>query len=258
VDFPTYTVPPREWHERTIPEVLLSGNHAAMDTFRREVAAQRSVKEHFGWVRAHCVQKKDKALVSKYMPAHYVVLMHDQVVVQEGQVGTSSITSLDIHDIARSCRTYGIKNYTLVTPLIDQRKIAETILDFWHGAGISYNQNRAEAVDLVTIEQSLDDTIAAIERKEGKKPLVIATSAKDQAHLSRTITYYDQTLVWAQDRPVLFVFGTAKGLSDELIARCDYLLLPLEGFSEFNHLSVRSAVAVILDRWMGINLQSVD
>lgn len=258
VDFPTYTVPPREWKGYTIHEVLLSGNHAAMDTFRREVAVQRSVKEHFEWVKSHCVEKKDKITVSKCMPSHYVVLMHDQVVVEEGKVGTSSITSLDIHDIARSCRTYGIKKYSLVTPLIDQKKIAETILDFWHGAGIAYNHNRAEAVDLVAIAQSLDEVIASIEVQEGKKPLLIATSARDQAYLSRTITYYDQAKVWGHDRPVLFIFGTAKGLCDELIARCDYLLLPVEGFTEFNHLSVRSAVAVILDRWMGINLQSAD
>jgi len=257
VDFPTYTVPPREWQGRSVPEVLLSGNHAAMDAFRTEVAAQRSVKEHFQWVRTHCVAKKDKALVSQLMPPHYVVLMHDQVLVEQGKVGTSSITSLDIHDIARSCRTYGIKGYSLVTPLIDQQRIAQTIIDFWHDAGIAYNHNRAEAVDLVSIVPSLDDVIASIETEEGRKPLLVATSAKNQAHLARTITYYDQKQVWQHDRPVLFVFGTAKGLSDELIARCDYLLLPVEGFTEFKHLSVRSATAIVLDRWMGINLLSV-
>lgn len=258
VDFPTYTVPPREWHGQGIPEVLLSGNHAAMNIFRQEVAAQRSVKEHFQWVRSHCTDKKNKAMAFRYMPSHYVVLMHDQVVVQENTVGTSSVTSLDIHDIARSCRTYGIKGYTLVTPLLDQQKIAETILDFWHGAGIAYNQNRADAVDLVSIKQSLDQVIADIELKEGKKPLLIATSAKNQGDLSRTITYFDQTEVWSHDRPVLFIFGTAKGLSNELITRCDYLLLPIEGFTDFKHLSVRSAAAIVLDRWIGINLLEVD
>lgn len=258
IDFPTYTTPPREWHGQAIPEVLLSGNHAAMDTFRTEVAAQKSVKEHFQWVRSHCADKKKRALAFHYMPSHYVALMHDQVIVQESTVGTSSVTSLDIHDIARSCKTYGVKGYTLVTPLIDQRKIAETILDFWHGAGISYNRNRSEAVDLVSIKQSLDQVIADIELKEGRRPLLIATSAKNQGNLSRSITYFDQTEVWAHDRPVLFVLGTAKGLSDELIARCDYLLLPIEGFTDFKHLSVRSAAAVILDRWMGINLLQVD
>ncbi len=259
VDFPTYTVPPREWKGHMIPEVLLSGNHAAMDTFRKEVAAHRSVKEHFGWVRSHCVAKDDKKLVCKYMPPHYVVLMHDQVIVNhEGLVGTSSVTSLDIHDIARSCRTYGIKGYSLVTPLIDQRKIVESILEFWHGAGIAYNNNRAEAVDLVSIESSLEQVIATIEQKEGKKPLVVATSAKSQGNLSRSITYYDQSVVWEHDRPVLFIFGTAKGLSDTLISACDYLLLPVGGFTDFKHLSVRSAVAIVLDRWMGINLLESD
>lgn len=257
LDFPTYTVPPREWKGRQVPEVLLSGNHAAMNAFRKEKAVSRSVKEHFGWVRARCIKKDDKKLAYASMPAHYVVLMHDHVLVQDGVVGTSSVTSLDIHDIARSCSTYGIKGYALVTPLVDQRKIVETILDFWHGAGIQYNNNRAEAVELVSLEESLEKVIAAIESKEGKKPLLVATSAKMQEGVP-SITYYDQTTVWKEDRPVLFIFGTAKGLSSELIKSCDYLLLPIGGFTEFKHLSVRSAVAVVLDRWMGINLSRVD
>jgi tRNA (guanine37-N1)-methyltransferase len=53
------------------------------------------------------------------------------------------------------------------------------------------------------------------------------------------------------------LFGTGQGLSQSLIERCDYLLLPIDGFSEFNHLSVRSAVAIVLDRWLGVNQQMV-
>ena len=46
--------------------------------------------------------------------------MHDQVMVN-GAVGTSSVTSIDIHDIARSARTYGLQEYGIVTPLQDQK-----------------------------------------------------------------------------------------------------------------------------------------
>jgi tRNA (guanine37-N1)-methyltransferase len=68
------------------------------------------------------------------------------------------------------------------------------------------------------------------------------------------IKFNEQSKVWAHERPVLFIFGTAKGLAPQVIERSDYLLLPVQGFSDFNHLSVRSAIAIILDRWLGINL----
>lgn len=254
VDYPTYTTPPREWNGRAVPELLLSGNHAAMEQWRLEKAAEKSVLGHFDWVRSHCTTERDVALVKKYMPSHYCVLMHDQVMVN-GTIGTSSVTSIDIHDIARSARTYGLKGYGVVTPLIDQKKIVETILGFWHTSGIAYNHNRADAVETVSVHDSLDQFIARVIQKEGKQPLIIATSAKacDGVPL---ITYHDQETVWKEHRPVIFIFGTAQGLSAELMQRCDYLLGPLEGFSDFNHLSVRSAAAIIFDRWMGRNFAS--
>jgi len=253
VDFPTYTAPPREWEGQAIPEILLSGNHAAIEKWRQEVSASWSVREHFEWLRSHCFQKKDKELAAQYIPEHFIALLHDEVIIQQGQVGTSSVTSLDMHDIARSAKTYGIKEYFVVTPLEDQKKIVNKILEFWRESGIEYNKQRHEAVKLLSLVDSLDDVIETIIKKTGKKPLIVGTSAQSVGH-AKVITYKDQSEVWAQDRPILFIFGTAKGLAKQVLERCDYLLLPIEGFTNFNHLSVRSAVAVILDRWLGINL----
>ncbi len=248
IDFPTYTAP-RVWRDRSIPEVLLNGNHAEMEKWRTDYAIKYSVKDHFSWVRSHCVTKKDSDRVAKFIPSHYCVLMHSQVMVQQ-VVGTSSVTSIDVHDIARSARTYGIKNYFVVTPLVDQQKIVTKILQFWDESGVAYNHNRADAVSKVELKDSLESVISAIEIKEGVKPVIIGTSAKN-VHGCVPISYNDQALVWSRERPVLFIFGTAQGLSSELIKRCDYLLGPLEGFSDFNHLSVRSAAAIIFDRWLG-------
>ena len=91
------------------------------------------------------------------MPAHYVALMHNDVIVADGdRVGNTSVTSLDIHDIARSARTYGIKNYFIVTELLDQQKIVRKLLDFWQiGAGVEYNASRHEAVKQVELIDSI-------------------------------------------------------------------------------------------------------
>lgn len=253
VDYPEYCAPV-VWREREVPEVVRSGNHGALANWRMNQAAQRTVFNHFEWLKTSVVSDDAKKVVQEIVPHHYVVLMHGDVLVgPERKLGVTSVTSIDIHDIARSSATYGIKQFFIVTPLVDQQRIVTTLLDFWQkGKGIAYNAVRYQAVKQVCVISTIDDVIKWIEKIEGQKPLLIATSARQTAH-SGYITYYDQETVWRSRQPVLFVFGTGQGLADELVAKCDYLLLPVHGFSTFNHLSVRSAVAIILDRWLGIN-----
>lgn len=255
VDFPSYTEPV-EWKGQRVPDVLRSGNHAAIENWRSEHAVRKTVLEHFGWLRSQRMTDQDKKLAQRYIPSHYVALMHSEVLVgEERKPGVTSVTSIDIHDIARSSKTYGIQEFFLVTPLVDQQKIVNKVLDFWKkGIGAEYNRCRYNAIQLVHLIPSIDEAIQKIEEKEGKKPLVVATSAQI-TDAQQLISYYDQDKVWENDRPVLLIFGTGQGLSPEIIKRCDYLLLPIDGFSEFNHLSVRSAVAIILDRWLGINIR---
>ncbi len=252
VDFPEYTEPV-VWQGSEVPAVVRSGNHGAIAQWRKEQAAEKTVLHHFSWLRSSPLSSEDKALASRYIPPHYVVLMHDQVLIgPEKKEGISSVTSLDVHDIARSACTYGLKQFFLVTPLVDQQKVVQRLLDFWaEGPGVEYNKNRHEALRSVSLHNSLDEVLGIIEDKNGKKPVLMATSARDLAHQQR-ISFCDQEKVWAQQRPVLFVIGTGKGLSDRLISRCDFLLQPLEGFSSFNHLSVRSACAILFDRWLGL------
>ena len=129
-----------------------------------------------------------------------------------------------------------------------------TLLDFWEAEGKTYNVHRHRAVQLVQLMNSFEETIEHIKQETGKAPIVIATSARSSER-GFQITYTDQELIWKQDRPVLLLLGTGSGLSEELLKRCDYLLGPIKGLSDFNHLSVRSAAAVIFDRWLGINLK---
>lgn len=257
VDYPEYTAP-LVWKNKEVPEIIRSGNHEKIAQWRQEKAAEKTVKHHFDWLRSSSMNKQQIKRAEQFIPSHYVVLMHDEIVLPGNQIGTTSVTSLDIHDIARSARTYGLKKYFLVTPLLDQQKIVNRLLDFWKtGAGIDYNPHRHEAVSNVHVVESLDAVVTRIEAFEGKKPLLIATSARTNENGAPHITYYDQTKVWQQNRPVLFLLGTGRGLAPSVIERSDFLLVPLEGFSDFNHLSVRSAAAVIFDRWLGINLKNI-
>jgi hypothetical protein len=55
-----------------------------------------------------------------------------------------------------------------------------------------------------------------------------------------------------EGKPVLVVFGTGWGLAPTVVESADALLEPVRGVrEEYNHLSVRAACAIILDRLLG-------
>lgn len=259
VDFPVYA-PPALWKGMQVPEILKSGNHGAVKAWRMDKAIEKTVYHHFEWLRSYPLTDAQIAACKPYIPRHYVTLQHGDVMVGDSggkKPGATSVTSIDIHDIARASKTYGIEQFFITTPLLDQQKIVRTMLDFWQtGVGADYNPHRHTAVNAVSLQADIGSVIESIEAREGMKPLLVATSARVTEKTDRHITFFDQERVFAAKRPILFVFGTGKGLTDELLGRCDYILMPVKGFSEFNHLSVRSAVAIILDRWMGINIKN--
>ncbi len=258
IDYPEYTEPVN-WKEREVPDIVRSGNHGAIAQWRKQQAACVSVKKHFSWVRSHITTLKEREIAASYIPPHYVALIHGDVLVGGDQgVGATSVTSIDIHDIARSCATYGMQGFFIVTPLCDQQKIVHKLLSFWCSEnGISYNKSRHKAISLVTVKDTIEQAIAAIEEKEGVAPLVVVTSASQGQDHASFITFYDQHRVWESGRPVLLVFGTGKGLQGSFLKKSDFQLVPVEGFTNFNHLSVRSAAAIVLDRWVGINNKEV-
>ena len=251
LDHPAYTLPV-VWHEQEIPAIVRSGNHEAIRQWRLQEASKKTVLQRFDWFRSALPKEADCQQAKQTIPPHYVVLMHDQVKLADGTIGTSSVTSIDIHDTARSCATYGVENFFIVTPLVDQLSIVQTFLDFWHSpTGKEYNQSRYQAVSRVRTETSLNHVLTSIKLETGKDPIVLTTSAKKMSHC-HTIDFASQGIVWQQGRPVVLLFGTAQGLADEVVEKSDYLLLPIEGMTKYNHLSVRSAMAIILDRWLGL------
>jgi tRNA (guanine37-N1)-methyltransferase len=258
LDCPHYANPDL-WDEKSIPSVLKSGNHAAVAAWREEKSIKRSIENNWTWTRKHLHNNTEKKKVAGCIPNHYCILLHNDVMLPDNTVGNSSVTSIDIHDLARSCATYGIKKYYIVTRLEAQHKIVEKFLSFWHNPETNYvNQSRAFALANVGLEKEIEDVIKEIEAKEGKKPITIVTSSRRHIPHAKMINYDDQGTIWKQERPVLFIFGTAHGISPKIMSECDYRLVPLEGLEEFNFLSVRAAVAIILDRWLGIENKIVE
>ncbi len=183
------------------------------------------------------------------MGALYVALMHGGVVDKTGNEITSSLTHFDVHDIARSCRTYGVARYYVVTPLETMRYLAQRMISYWNaGIGNFSIPNRGEALEVVEVAIDLEEVLASIEKKEGTHPLVAATSARAQRG---QVTFSDLARrIQETPQPVLILFGTAYGLSRRILDRCDYILPPIRA-GRWNHLSVRSAVAITLERLVG-------
>lgn len=179
-----------------------------------------------------------------------VGLVHHPVVDKNGREIASAVTPTDLHDLARSARTYGVETLWIVTPLRDQQKLAARMMGFWQkGVGAGYNPNRGQALDLVRVVDGIDQALAGQAEDWGEDPLVWATSAS--ARPGERLSFGRARDKLGQGLPVLLLFGTAWGLAPTVIERCDHVLAPLEGPGEYNHLSVRSAAAVVLDRLMG-------
>ena len=180
----------------------------------------------------------------------YIGLVHFPVYNKNQKKIASAITTLDLHDIARLARTYDAKRFFVITPLDDQQALAQRVRNHWtNGYGAKYNHHRKQAIELMEIVPSLARARQAIETREGEAPLVIATDASRQK--DRSIGYERARCVVQDDTVVFLIFGTAWGLDKTVMDEADHVLHPIVGRTDYNHLSVRTAVAIILDRLAG-------
>ena len=177
----------------------------------------------------------------------YLALLHHPVLDKNGAVVTSALTNMDVHDIARSSRTYGVRRFFIVHPVRTLQLLAQKIMEHWEtGFGSTYNLTRKDALRLVAMEADLDGVLISIERETGRRPVLVVTSARGGED---RVSFDDLRARLQRDPdPYLIVLGTGWGLVPEILARADLFLAPIVGPSDYNHLSVRSAAAIILDR----------
>jgi hypothetical protein len=178
-----------------------------------------------------------------------IALIHHPVMNKRGEVIGSAVTNLDIHDIARTAKTYGVAHYFITTPYEDQQQLVRELLAHWlTGHGATYNPARKEALSIVQLADSLEEVVSNLTEQYGVRPLVVATSALLR---DNTVSYADLGQRITKGEPVLLLFGTAHGLAPEILQLTDVTLPPIRGGTEYNHLSVRSATSIIIDRLLG-------
>ena len=183
-------------------------------------------------------------------PEVHIALVHYPVINKLGDIVSTAVTNLDIHDNARSARTYGVAGYYIVTPLDAQVELVSRILNHWReGFGARRVPNRVDAMNLVHVSRTLESALEHIVDGRDVKPTVVATAAR---RLGKTVSYDAmRAQMQAETGPFVLVFGTGYGLADPVIDRVDSVLEPIGDPDNWNHLSVRSAVAITLDRLLG-------
>lgn len=255
LEYPQYTRPLRlaaPDGERVVPAILTSGNHAAIAAWRRHQAIERTAERRpdlFARFRPTAADRK--ALPPPLHARTHLALVHHPVVDRTGAVVTTSLTNFDIHDLARSSLTYGLAGYHIVTPIASQRDKAAHIAQLW--IDDAHGEHRARALALVRTAASIEDVIAEIDATHGAAPVVVATSARASSFpgAERRSPAALAAEAAVNPAPLLVLLGTGWGLADALIPSVSRVLAPVEGTSDWNHLSVRSAGAILLDRLFG-------
>lgn len=253
LEHPHYTRPV-DFAGHTVPEVLRSGDHGRIAAWRRQESLRVTLENRPELLENAPLTPEDHQFLQG-IPVEragrnlYCALVHYPVLDKQKNSVAVSLTNLDIHDIARSSCTFGLGGYYVLTPLQDQRALLADILRHWReGAGKTSNPDRDMALGCVTGLATVADAVADIFARTGQEPLVIGTAAR---HAGGGTVGFTQVREAAYERPVLLLFGTGHGLAPECAAMCRAFLPPIRWQSGFNHLSVRAAVAIILDRILG-------
>jgi tRNA (guanine37-N1)-methyltransferase len=242
LEYPQYTRP-AEFRGQAVPEVLSSGNHAHVDAWRKARVRERTAARRPDLVRSD-LDGTQPGLARKID----VALVHHPVLDREGGIVTTAMTNLDLHDISRSTVAYGGEALWIVHPIEAQRELARRIQAHWvEGSGKRRIPDRATALERVRVASSLEDVIAELGGRDAVEIWTTAANARDRA----VVTYEEaRARLASPGKRVLLLFGTGWGLAPILHEEAEVRLEPIAGApgSTYNHLSVRAACAITLDR----------
>ncbi|MBQ9451700.1 MAG: tRNA (guanosine(37)-N1)-methyltransferase TrmD [Desulfovibrio sp.] len=260
LEYPHYTRP-ETLEGLPVPEVLISGDHKRIARWRRQEALRATLCLRPELLNEAPLTFEDALLlqeIPRERPGRNLsfCLTHYPVMLDEKKSGASSLTNLDIHDIARISRSYAMGVFYVATPLHDQLRVLEDILRHWtQGPGGVNHTDRAQALGLVKPVLSLEEAAAHMAEHFGVQPKLVASSAvwlgKGAVHrATHPILTPRNVRDMCSQGPVMLCLGTARGLAPEALKMCEGIMRPVR-FMGYNHLSVRSAAAILADRILG-------
>ena len=251
-EYPQYTKP-RTYRGKEVPEILLSGDHEKIRKWRRRESIKSTFIQNPAFLDDAQLSEEEDAFLKELKVRNspgfkvYIALVHYPAYNSRLEVIPTAFKSIDAHDISRDATTYGVRKFYMVNPVEEQRRLAGKLVDHWiEGEGKNFNETKSRAFGIISIMSTIEEVVEQIEKIEGKKPKIVATDAR----FSDDMTGYRalREKIFKNTEPFLILFGTGWGLTHETVKAADYVLKPISGYSEFNHLSVRSAAAIVLDR----------
>jgi hypothetical protein len=159
-----------------------------------------------------------------------VVLLHHPMTNRLGKVITTAVTNIDLHDIARSCRTYEVDHFFVVTPIAEQHALLNRIIGHWSkGRSLDWHPDRAEAFSRLQLVHEFNDVLKYHQQHYGLNIEVVMPDARPLPQPQ--IAYADLRARWANELKALasagrdsgamtskiIVFGTGWGVAPEFI-----------------------------------------
>ena len=139
----------------------------------------------------------------------FIGLVHHPVLNRHGEVSTTAVTNVDLHDLGRAGRTYGVEGFFVVTPIDLQRELVGRVIRHWADGPGAKSPSRQQAFARMAVSPSLDDAIRQIEAKTGETPKLAVTGA---SLVDKTTPFQDVAdMIRKPGPPILLLFGTGWG-----------------------------------------------
>lgn len=186
----------------------------------------------------------------------FLGLIHHPVLNRIGEIGSTAVTNVDLHDLARAGRSFGVAKFFVVTPITLQQELVGTMVKHWaEGAGGKRIPTRALAFQRIEVVDDVATALDMAEAVDGVRPKLAVTGAGLR----------EEVMPWAEarrsiweaapgDPGMMLLLGTGWGLAPEIIEQADIRLPAIDGppwAGGYNHLSVRAAGVIVLDRLLG-------
>lgn len=172
-----------------------------------------------------------------------IALVHHPVLNRHGEEISAQIDEFDFFDACRLALTYPVRTFYVVNPLSSQRQKCERLIRW--GTDPARAQEQRGIFDRIVWAP---DLLCALEHAEqhGPRPQTVVTSAAP-SHDATSFGALRQAM-HDDPRPRMLLFGKAWGLPTSFMADADLRLEPIDTGTGYNHLSVRSAMAIVIDR----------
>ncbi len=167
-----------------------------------------------------------------------VALLHCPILNRHGETSTTAITSIDVHDFARTCAFYDVAPVYFVHPAAGMHALLDDMTDYYlSGAGGEKNPARKSMLHAVRCVKTLQEI-----RDEDDYQLWYTSATPPECEC------VEPSKLLEIEGKHLIVFGTGWGLDVENLPKKNGWLSPIKGVGKVRHLSVRGALAIYLDR----------